>query len=113
MAETPLHAEAQGLIWAMITLRQRGHRAVHFETDCLQLFKLIQNLDEWPSMVNEVEEIILNSKLFDVFSISHIPRGMNQRADCLAKAARARGDTFMYVCSETPGWLGHVASLLE
>lgn len=60
---TPLHAEAQGLIWEMKTLKQRGYRAIHFETDCAQLLKLIQKLEEWPSMANEMEEITLNSNL--------------------------------------------------
>ena len=110
---SPLHAEADGLMWAMKTLWDQGYRAMHFETDCAQLLKLIQNVEEWPSMVHEMEDIRIHSRKFDQFTISYIPRGMNSRADCLAKAARVRLDFFEFVGVETPVWLAHVASLLE
>ena len=86
---------------------------MHFETDCVQLWKLIQDQEEWPSMVQQMEEIKVAAAMFYNFSISHIPRGSNSRADCLAKAAHARSDFFDYVCVETHAQLAHVASLLE
>ncbi|KAG2298216.1 hypothetical protein Bca52824_034688 [Brassica carinata] len=110
---SPLHAEAEGLIWAMKMMHEYEHRSMHFETDCAQLLKLIQNLEEWPSMANAIEEIKINSNLFDTFSVSYIPHGINQRADCLAKTTRVCSDSFTSVCSETHVWLAHVGSLLE
>ncbi|CAN6867929.1 unnamed protein product, partial [Brassica oleracea] len=110
---SPLHAEAKGLLSAMKMVYERGSRSIRFETDCLQLLKLVQKLEEWPAMVNEVEDILIQARMFDNFSISYIPRGMNHRADCLAKAARSRVDPFVSVSVETPVWLAHVADLME
>lgn len=43
---SPLVAEAEGLSWAMKMIQQRGYRRAHFETDCLQLVKLVQQKEE-------------------------------------------------------------------
>lgn len=51
---------------------------MHFETDCLQLIKLIKNEEEWPSMVHVMEDISIASKMYDHFSISYTPRGRYQ-----------------------------------
>ncbi|KAG2331506.1 hypothetical protein Bca52824_002686 [Brassica carinata] len=110
---SPLHTETEGLLWAMKTIREKGYHSMHFETDCVQLCKLIQKLEDWPSMVQEMEEIKVVADCFEKFSISYVMRENNSRADCLAKAARARHQYFEYVCVETPVWLAHVASLLE
>ena len=110
---SPLHAEAEGLIWTMKRTLEEGYHTMHFEIDCVQLWKLIQDQEEWPSMAQQMEEIKVAAAMFDNFSISHIPRGSNSRADCFANAARARSDFFDYVCVEIPIWLAHVASLLE
>ncbi|XP_056859971.1 uncharacterized protein LOC130508465 [Raphanus sativus] len=112
MTASPLHAEAQALSWAMKMIRQKGFRSVQFETDCAQLLKLVQKLEEWPSMVKEVEDIELSSYNFDLFSTLYTPRGKNQIADCLAKAARARCDTFSHVSDDTPVWFS-IASIAE
>ncbi|XP_013704592.1 uncharacterized protein LOC106408345 [Brassica napus] len=110
---SPIHAEVRGLLWAMKTLKNRGFDSMHFETDCLQLLKLIRCEDEWPSMATEIEDIWLQSKLYTSFSISFLPRGKNTRADCFAKAARNRTDAFVYVSNDTPVWLAQVARSLE
>ncbi|KAG2272569.1 hypothetical protein Bca52824_067124 [Brassica carinata] len=112
-APSPLHAEGEGLVWAMKAMIRQGKRTMHFETDCAQLVSVIQNSEDWPAMTSVVEEISIESLHFECFSIAYIPRGMNQRADCLAKAVRARIDPFDCICVETPVWLAHVASLLE
>ncbi|KAG5380252.1 hypothetical protein IGI04_028094 [Brassica rapa subsp. trilocularis] len=112
-APSPLHAEAEGLVWAMKAMIRQGKRTMHFETDCAQLVSVIQNSEDWPAMASVVEDINIESLLFECFSIAYIPRGMNQRADCLAKAARARIEPLDCICVETPVWLAHVASLLE
>ena len=61
----------------MKTLKDRGFDSMHFETDYLQLLKLIRCEDEWPSMGTEIEDIWLQSKLFTSFSILYLPRGKN------------------------------------
>lgn len=110
---SPLQAEAEALTWAMKRMLEQGHRSVLFETDCNQLVKLFQGIEEWPVMVEVIVEIRIISTSFSSFSIAFLPRGMNQRADCLAKAARARPKPLSLLCVETPVWLAHVASLLE
>ncbi|CAN6825890.1 unnamed protein product, partial [Brassica oleracea] len=104
----PLQAEeAEGLIWAMKKMLGEGHTSVRFESDCAQLVKLIHKVEEWPAMVETIEDISYVSlgflrltNLDCVNSGSHIeylPRGLNKRADCLAKAARARQDHFSLI----------------
>lgn len=110
---SPLQAEAEALTWAMKTMLEQGHDSVHFTTDCTQLVKLIQDGEEWPVMEEAIEEIKVLSMLFESLSIAYLPRGMNQRADCLAKAARSRSIPFVLLCVETLVCLAHVASLLE
>lgn len=109
-ASSPLHAEAKGLIWAMEMMKGKGYSTMHFETDCLQLLKLIQREEEWPSMKVKLEEIQILSKVFDGFSISFLLRGMNHRADLLAKGARTRSDTVASVYVDTPVQLANIAS---
>ena len=92
---------------------ERESRFILLETDCLQVLKLVKKLEEWPAMVNEVEDILIQARMFDNFSISYIPRGMNHRADCLAKAIWSRVDPFVSVSVETPVWLAYVAGLME
>ena len=56
--ESPLYAEAEGLIWAMQEALGREFTIMHFETDFQQLVKLIKNdEEEWPAMATELDEI--------------------------------------------------------
>ncbi|KAG2257626.1 hypothetical protein Bca52824_076920 [Brassica carinata] len=43
---SPLHAEAEGLLWAMKRTLEEGYHTMHFETDCVQLWKPIQDQEE-------------------------------------------------------------------
>lgn len=52
-----LHAEAEGLMWAMQEVLKHGNREIRFETDCNQLIKLIEEDEDWPSMAPEIDEI--------------------------------------------------------
>lgn len=57
-AESPLHAEAEGLIWALQETIKRRSMIMHFEYDCQQLVNLIQKDDEeWPALATELDEI--------------------------------------------------------
>ncbi|CAA7022570.1 unnamed protein product [Microthlaspi erraticum] len=92
-------------ITARITIHQ-------VETDCLQLVKLVEEDEFWPSMAIEIDEFQLVRSCLTSFTIIFIPRLYNVRADVLAKAARARDSLFTYVNSLIPSWLAHKASLL-
>ncbi|XP_013617255.1 PREDICTED: uncharacterized protein LOC106323722 [Brassica oleracea var. oleracea] len=90
VAVSPLHAEAEGLLWAMQEVMRHGTRAVRFESDCEQLIKLIRDDEDWPSMASELDEIKALSAEFIEFSIAYIPRSANIRAGSLAKGGRSR-----------------------
>ncbi|XP_013594374.1 PREDICTED: uncharacterized protein LOC106302404 [Brassica oleracea var. oleracea] len=45
---SPLHAEFNTLLWTMKSSLLLGHISMVFESDCLQLVKLIEEEEEWP-----------------------------------------------------------------
>lgn len=108
-ASSPLHAEAEGLIWATQEVIKTGNMSVRFELDCEQLLKLILNEEDWPSMAAELDEIKALSLVFFEISIIHIPRSLNVRADCLAKGERSRVINPQFVDCCTPHWLASYA----
>lgn len=89
-AQSPLHAEAESLRWALEQLRDRGFYSVRFESDCQQLVNIIQKDEEWPSMAQELEDIKSASVPFRKLNLSYISRSLNIRADSLAKRGRSR-----------------------
>ncbi|CAA7014604.1 unnamed protein product [Microthlaspi erraticum] len=110
---SPLHAEFSALLWTMKSVLSLGIHSMRFETDCMQLVKLLDEEDKWPSIAQELDEFNLISLSFVSCSIVFIPRSLNVRADCISKAARARGSLFIYVNSLIPTWLAHKASLFD
>ena len=98
ITESPLHAEAERLIWAMQEALKKEPKIMHFETDCQQLVKLVKNVEEeWPAMATELDEINALASNFSAFSISYISRSINIRADGLAKGVRSRELRIPYV----------------
>lgn len=108
-AASPLHAEAEGLMWAMQEALKHGNREVRFESDCEQLIKLIRDQEEWPAMASELDEIKALSTEFSDFSIAYIPRSLNVRADSLAKGGRSRVFGSSFVNCFAPVWLAPYA----
>ncbi|XP_013623852.1 PREDICTED: uncharacterized protein LOC106329751 [Brassica oleracea var. oleracea] len=106
VAVSPLHTEAEGLLWAMQEVLRQGIRAVRFESDCEQLIKLIRDDEDWPAMASELDEIKALSAEFIDFSIAYIPRSANIRADSLAKGGRSRVFGSSFVNCFAPSWLG-------
>lgn len=104
-AASPLHAEAEGLLWAMQETLKLGNREVRFESDFTQLIKLIMEDDEWPAMASELDEIKALSADFIDFSIAYVPRSQNVRADSLAKGGRSRVFGSPFVNYFAPSWL--------
>ncbi|CAA7020442.1 unnamed protein product [Microthlaspi erraticum] len=102
---SPLHAELTALTWAMTMALQRGLYSLSFETDCMQLVKIIEDEEEWPTMASELEVFKFLRSSFSIFSLSFIPCLLNVRADSLSKGARARDCCFSYVDHSIPSWL--------
>lgn len=108
---SPLHAEFNILLFAMRSSLQLGLTSMSFQSDCLQLVKLINDVEDLPAMVSEWNEFIHLLPSFTSFSISFIARERNVRADLLAKAARLQKSIFSHVNSYIPRWLAHKANL--
>ena len=104
-AASPLHAEAEGLIWAMQELLKSRITEVRFESDCEQLVKLLQQEEDLPALASELDEIKALSSEFEDFSIVYISRSLNVRADCLTKGGRTRVVSSPYVDAIAPSWL--------
>ena len=45
---SPLHAECEGLIWAMECMKNLQFSDVVFVTNCSQLVKMVFSPEEWP-----------------------------------------------------------------
>ncbi|XP_010419097.1 PREDICTED: uncharacterized protein LOC104704762 [Camelina sativa] len=110
---TPLHAELEGLLWAMEMMLLSGYNKVRFETDCSSIPKILAEMEDWPVFITELENFTRLRENFSVFSISFIARTNNVCADCLAKSARVRGNFFSHVSSQIPEWLAQEANLFD
>ena len=64
---SPLHAEFNILLCAMRNSLQMGYTSMSFESDCLQLVKLITEKEEWPSLVSEWNEFSFLVSEFNAF----------------------------------------------
>ena len=54
---SPLHAEAEDIIWAMQEILKSGRREIQILSDCEQLVKIILTDMEWPALAPELDEI--------------------------------------------------------
>lgn len=71
---SPLHAEFHTLLWAMRETLRSGFTSLRFESDCLQLVKLIEEEEDWPAMASELDDFFRTRDLFLNFSFVFIPR---------------------------------------
>ena len=109
--QSPLHAEFNILLCAMKSSLQLGFTSMSFESDCLQLVKLINEEEDWPSLASEWNEFSFLASEFNVFSISFISRNRNVRANLIAKGSRLCNSIFSHVNSLIPTWLASQANL--
>ncbi|KAF3506347.1 hypothetical protein F2Q69_00008752 [Brassica cretica] len=107
----PLHAEFQALLSAMGNSLRMGHESMHFESDSLQIVKLIEEEEFWPALASELDEFFHLRSFFTLFSLSFIYRDFNSRADLLAKGARAKGYEFSHVNTLVPPGLAQTNPL--
>lgn len=66
-AKSPLHAEVEGIIWAMKEVRNRGLDDIDFGSDCQQLVKLTGGDEECPALAAELDEVRLLLSNFRMF----------------------------------------------
>lgn len=110
---SPLHAEFATLLWAMKSSLPLGYVSMAFQSDCLQLVKLIEEDEDWPRLNAEFDEFVDLRSKSTLCSISFVTRSQNIRADRLAKGAWSRGLCFSHVDSVIPTWMVLEAACLE
>ncbi|CAA7029123.1 unnamed protein product [Microthlaspi erraticum] len=86
---SPLQTEIEALIWAMQCMLRQKKLKIVFETDCFNVVKIVSKLEEWPIFATILDEFCRCKVEFISFSIVHIIRTNNTKADKLAQRARA------------------------
>ncbi|CAA7055684.1 unnamed protein product [Microthlaspi erraticum] len=76
-----------------------------FETDCSDVVKMVSKPEEWPAFAILLDKVDKCKMGFTSFSIVHIPRMNNTKADKLARSARALPTDVYYVNSVSPAWI--------
>ncbi|CAA7014793.1 unnamed protein product [Microthlaspi erraticum] len=86
---SPLQTELEALLWAMQCMLRHKKLVTVFETDCSDVVKMVSKPEEWPAFAILLDEVDKCKMGFTSFSIVHIPRMNNTKADKLARSARA------------------------
>ncbi|CAA7032385.1 unnamed protein product [Microthlaspi erraticum] len=102
---SPLQTELEALIWAMHCMLRHNKLLTRFETDCSDVVKMVSTLEEWPAFEILLDEVDRCKRRFTSFSIAHIPRTKNTKADKLARSPRALPTDVYYVNSVSPTWI--------
>ncbi|EOA21683.1 hypothetical protein CARUB_v10002107mg [Capsella rubella] len=99
---SPLHAGLDSLLWAMECLISLDQTHFSFASKCVDIIKMIDNTQDWPTFAAELETFKGLRSAFPAFSIRHLPRRHNIRADFLENKARARGCLFSHASTSFP-----------
>ncbi|CAA7014508.1 unnamed protein product [Microthlaspi erraticum] len=102
---SPLQTELEALVWAMQCMLRQNKLTIVFKTDCSEVVKMVSKPEEWPAFVTILEEFCRCKTEFISFSIVHISRKQNTKADKLARSARALPTDVYYVNSVSPTWI--------
>ncbi|CAA7061636.1 unnamed protein product [Microthlaspi erraticum] len=97
--------ELEALVWAMQCMLRQNKLTIVFETDCSDVVKMVSKPEEWPAFATILEEFCRCKTEFISFSIVHISRKQNTKADKLARSARALPTDVYYVNSVPPTWI--------
>ncbi|CAA7057288.1 unnamed protein product [Microthlaspi erraticum] len=97
-----LQSELETLIWAMQCMLRYNKLKMLFETDCSDVVKMLFKPEEWPAFAILLDEVDRCKRRFTSFSIMHIPRTKNTKADKLARSARALPTDVYYVNFVSP-----------
>lgn len=91
------------LIGAINRVRQIGFTSMRFESDCLELVRLIVDEEDWSSLASELEVFNAIRFTFHFFSLVFIPSILNGRADLLSNGACVRDVPFSHVSNVISG----------
>ncbi|CAA7031758.1 unnamed protein product [Microthlaspi erraticum] len=70
--------------------------------DCAQLVKMVSKPTEWPAFEILLDEMEKCRRMFQTFSLTHIPRTENTKVDKLARSARDQPHNVYYINSVPP-----------
>ena len=99
-------AEAEALKWGAETLANFGYKNIIFETDSLQLAKMINGTEEvWPILHPTIELIRHHLLQIGSFEVRFYPRGGNKAADIIAKESITFVSSIPMLYSVVPMWL--------
>ena len=101
---SPLHAEMEALLWAMVCMRNLHQFQITFATDCSQLVKMVSEPEERPAFASYLEDIKVLKESFSRSEIVHVPRTQNIKADSLAHSARKQPSFVIYMDQYLPVW---------
>ncbi|CAA7043393.1 unnamed protein product [Microthlaspi erraticum] len=105
---SPLQTEVEALLWAMQCMLRHNKLVMVFETNLSDVVQMVSKPEEWPAFAVLLEEIDRCKRRFLSFSITHIPRTNNTKADKLAQSARALPTSVYYVNSVSPTWISEL-----
>ncbi|CAA7017704.1 unnamed protein product [Microthlaspi erraticum] len=103
-----LQTEVEALLWAMQCMLRHNKLVMVFETDCSDVVHMVSKPEEWPVFAVLLEEIDICRRRFTSFSITHISRTNNTKADKLARSARALPTNVYYVNSVLLTWISEL-----
>ncbi|CAA7032664.1 unnamed protein product [Microthlaspi erraticum] len=86
---SPLQTEVEGTYLGHALYATHNKLIMRFETDCSDVVKMMSTPVEWPAFAILLDEVDRCKWRFTSFSIAHIPRTKNTKADKLAWSARA------------------------
>ncbi|CAA7041779.1 unnamed protein product [Microthlaspi erraticum] len=73
-----------------------------FNLDCSELVTMVSKPQDWPAFAILLEEVEKCKRSFQAFSLTHIPRTKNTKADKLARSARDQPYDVYYVNTVPP-----------
>ncbi|CAA7044003.1 unnamed protein product [Microthlaspi erraticum] len=99
---SPLQTELEALVWAMQSMLVQNKRRMNFQIDCAPLVTMVSKPAEWQAFAILLDEVEKCRRMFQAFSLSHIPRTKNTKADKLARIARDQPHDVYYINSIPP-----------
>ncbi|XP_018462688.1 uncharacterized protein LOC108833789 [Raphanus sativus] len=101
-----IEAEAEALRWASQTLAGFGYKEVTFESDSLQLVKMLKGEEKWWTVLEPIlQDIVISLSVIAGWKVQFVPRDGNKSADRIAKETSTFMSFVPKLYSMMPLWL--------
>ena len=101
---SPLQAEMETLLWAMVCMKNLRQFYVRFATDCSQLVKMVSEPEELPTFVTYLDDVKILKESFTRSEIIYVPRTQNIKADRLARSVRKQPSFAIHMDTDHLVW---------